>query len=305
MKKDKYESKDKLKVCLVLEYESISELLNEITNKDSIKLFRGSSVALDKSAERTKFTGTKDFGEAVDLLVNGWDVGIKELNKKIKANKLRQQDTIKAQSEIGMVGYQPIVPNYIMGLPNNMLGTKMKPVKQKVINIIKNVSYNCETTQQQIYDESIKSLEIIMALERAGYRINLYTMFGSRVTNAIYARYSKNLYIIFLTKIKGANQRLNINKTAFPLCHSSFIRRIMLRAIETSKDVEKALNENINEMAKNFFKVNYGIPVTDSQVNGLFKKDFYILPAAFSEDFNIDKIKSLEDLKNFKSVKFI
>lgn len=306
MKSETYtEKKIRGKTISITEYESISDLMNDITEKDSIDLHKGFAQSLDTDFRTIKFTGTRNFEEATNLLVNGWDKGIKKINTMIKAKKIRTQGTLKAKNEIGMVGFQPIVPNYIMGLPNNMLGTKMRPVKQKVINIMKNVSYPGITKTEQIYEESIKSLEIIMALERAGYRINLYAMFGTRIMTSAYDHDRGDDYILFITKIKGANQRLNINKTVFPLCHSSFIRRIMFRAIETSESLDKILKDHVPERCQNSFRFSYGTPVREWQVNGLFKKDYYILPAVFDDSFSIDKIKSIEDLKDFKSVKFI
>ena len=71
----------------ITEFETITELVHFIkTNQPKEKLRKSNgydSESTDK--ERVKNTKTKDFAEAEDLLLHGWEHGTKEIKNKVDA----------------------------------------------------------------------------------------------------------------------------------------------------------------------------------------------------------------------------
>lgn len=255
------------------EFNSINEFYKYICDTPFNEAFRWaihSSVETGAWAER--WTKTSSFDEAVNLMKNGWTDMAEKMTQKLKATPdmelIHQMRTV-----IGVAGFQPIVPLYLAGVPTNMVSKQMQPVKQKVINVTKSIDYNGGVSSDTIVEESIKAMQVIKKLESQGYRVNLYIALGS---------IERNVEIVCKVKIKGANEKLNISKLAFPLAHPSMLRRLFFRWIEVNPHVTKA------------FVNNYGSPATYEQLKKAFPGDI-ILPAIFKSD--ISEIKNVEDIR--------
>lgn len=260
-----------------VEFKSLDEFYNYITNTPFNKVFNyGFRASTDKSK---KFTGTKDFEEAVELFKNGWSVMANDLVKKLKVTESKKQTAMKPKQTLSVCGYQAVVPLYLQGVPNNMVNKKLVPVKQKVITLNKSIGYNCGTTKEEIIEESIKTLQIIKNLESQGYRCNLNVLW---VVSESHNNSGKRFAIKI--KIKSSNEKLNISKLAFPLVHPSMLRRLLFRFIEVYPNVT------------NQFAGYYGYPVKDEVLKkaNFHKSGEYLLPAFITKD--ISKISSIDDL---------
>lgn len=217
--------------------------------------------------------GTSSYEEAVELLKNGIPDVANKLTNMIKVEKKMQP--VQMMKKINSIqGFQTNVPLYLMGVPNNMIGMKMQPVKQKVVNLYTNISYSASVSSETIQNECLKKFRIISKLESQNYRINL---------NAIFASSKNNMILSSCVKLKAANERLNISKLVFPITHTSMLRRLMIRVVEVYPDIDKN------------FIYGYGRPVTGSILDMIYN-DGHVLPQFIN--CNIDKINSLDDLKN-------
>jgi hypothetical protein len=197
------------------------------------------------------FTGTQSYEEAEDLLMNGWEQEAVKLTETLKSIQINKSERNKMIYDI--VGFQPSVPRYIQGIPQNMFNSKkIATKKSKIIDVYKEVSYSGNTTKETIQEESIKALRIIQLLENQGYKCNLY------VCDSISSFLAGKAVSIHL-KIKNSSDRLNIGKIAFPLVHSSFLRRIVFSWIEKSSIVSKE------------FAVGYGSPIQGSNYKNMVK----------------------------------
>ena len=228
-----------------------------------------------------RFTQTNSYEEAVDLFHNGWSEMSQRLSQRLKAEGKMEQFMV-AKSVQSVVGFQPIVPLYLSGIPNNMINRKMQPVKQKVVTLNKSVSYSCDVSTDEIVDESIKAFRIIQKLEAQNYRVNLNVVLGVYESNGYWGDTVKNGYAIKV-KLKKANEKLNISKLAFPLVHPSMLRRLFLRFMEVHPGVPDE------------YTGCYGRPMGESLIRECFPKNEILLPQHIRKD--VDSIKTLDDLE--------
>ena len=254
----------------ISEFDSINEFYKYLCDTPFNKAFRWahhSSVEGDY-----RFTSTQNFEEAVNLMKDGWTDMAKKLNAKLQVNEKQNAMVNKRKMVNSVAGFQPIVPLYLAGVPTNMVQQKVIPVKQKVVNITKSVSYDVDVHTETIVEESVKAMQIVKKLEAMGYRVNLSIALGS---------IEPDRQLFSKVCIKHANEKLNVSKLAFPLVHPSMLRRLFFRFIEVCPDTTKS------------FTWGYGMPATADQIKKVYSEEI-ILPAKFKG--NVENIHSLEDL---------
>ena len=123
-----------------------------------------------------------------------------------------------------VVGFMPNIPNYILGIPTNMIRDNRTMINSKVLNIFINISAAWYIDKEDIKRNAAKYVYAINRLEEEGYRCNVYT--GS----AGERRDKKNLLVV---KIKSDKEPMNLAKMSFPLCHPSMLRRLKFKWMET------------------------------------------------------------------------
>ena len=116
-----------------------------------------------------------------------------------------------------IVGYAPIVPLAILGVPNSMINSRMKPIKAKVIDVYYNMTASASTDSEDIIKAGVKLLSTIVELELQGYRFNLY---------AVQNYYSDRKCYMLKIKVKDAMQQIDLKRISFPLTHTAFFRVI-------------------------------------------------------------------------------
>lgn len=253
-------------------FNSINEFTKFINETPLNEAFRWGNLASIEGREA--FTKTKSFDQASELLKNGWEDMSNKITNKIKAKENDFNICNKKVQRAGVAGYQPIVARYLAGDPQSMITTKVIPMKQKVINIVKNISYSAAISTYTIEEESIKALQIIKRLESKGYRCNL------DICNCATAGNSK---IMVRIRIKNANEKLNISKLVFPLVHPSMLRRLLFRFMETYKNVSSS------------YVSGYGYPIDYEYIKKKYT-DSFVIPSTIN--CKAEDIKSLEDLKS-------
>lgn len=254
-----------------IEFNSLDEFYNYITKtplNDTFKWNRLGSVESDYS-----FTNTYSFKEATDLFRKGWSEMSELLTQRLKAEGVIES-TMTTKTVQSVEGYHPIVPLYLMGIPNNMVSRKMVPMKKKVVTLNKSLNYSAKIKKEDIITESVKAFKLIKKLESQNYRVNLNLVFGVFV-------YDEKYFIKI--RLKSANEKLNISKLSFPLVHPSMLRRLFFRFEEVYPDVSEK------------FRRGYGIPASPDIMREVWKNEI-LLPQFINKDIN--KINTLEDLEN-------
>lgn len=229
------------------EYNSISEFVQTINSRTQNPEIKSKQ----SETGRFSFAGTNDYNEAENLLLHGCVEESEKLNEMLKLKTLKKK-SIKNTYDVA--GFQCSVPRYLQGIPTNMINQKVVTKKQKVITITKNITYSASVKKETIEEESVKVLQLVNNLEKQGYRV---------ILNVTMIVKSKNGNIILCNKvrIKNANERLNLSKISFPMVHSSYLRRIMFKWIETFEYTTRS------------FDTNYGTPVKCEDFNNIIKNN--------------------------------
>ena len=257
----------------IREFTSVNEFENYITTSPLNEVFRWEELSSVSGTQ--SFTKTKSYEEATSLFKNGWDSMAQNITHQLNVKKCQTLDTHVQKVMFDVVGFQASVPRYLQGIPTNMVNKKLVPIKQKVITLNKDISYNAYTSTQDIIDASIQTLQLIKKIEAQGIRVNLNLIFGAKA--------DKNTEVVKI-RLKSANERLNISKLAFPLVHPSMLRRLLFRYIEVAPTVTKG------------FRWGYGYPLDGSQLKA-YCKDEYVLPRLFDGD-----ITQINDLATICSI---
>lgn len=266
-------------IC-VAEFKSIHEFENFITKNPENKVFKDCHylASKDKKYWTVDFTKTKSFDEAIDLLHDGWTDKAKELTKKLNAVERDMAPIMKQQRCVSVAGYQPIVPLFLAGQPANMVGTRMQPVKQKVVTLVKSVSYSGNVEPEEWTEQGLKALAVVKKLESNGLRVNVDIVRGG------YDPDTKSNGIVCRVRVKNANERLNVSKLAFTMCHPSIQRRLMFRFTEVYDRVSSG------------YRSTYGMTfITSDWKKVLDKKKEYLLPSFINGD--IDKVRDVADIE--------
>lgn len=200
-------------------FENIDEYVNHLENTDSLRYNSSEDESYD-------FTGTKSLSEAYNLC----KYGDEELRKYIYkyTSELETIDTankIRRSTINDVVGFMPNVPNYIIGLPNNMIRDNRTILKSKIINIFINISAPWHVSKEDIQRNAAMFVSAINRLEEEGYRCNVYS-------GSIGEHSYKDIKNALIVKIKSDKEPLNLAKMAFPLAHPSMLRRLKFKWME-------------------------------------------------------------------------
>ena len=163
--------------------------------------------------------GSASYDEAKERILKGDD----DLSKKLKGTErldIQMPLTgVKKRMVTRVAGFAPHVPNFICGVPNNMLWVEEQKVAKKVITVVYGCNTRCEASVSEIAKVSARVVSAIMSLERKGYRVQLY---ASNVAE-------NGKMCGFVVKLKDAGQHIDVLKLAFPLLSASWNRRFGFR----------------------------------------------------------------------------
>ena len=162
------------------------------------------------------FEGVDSYDEALDYLHNGYQPTVDRLRSAVNAKIYGTDKRMTFNNNI--IGYAPVVPLVLKGVPNCMIDTQMKPIKTKVIDIYYDVTCSCATDSDEIIRNGQKVLGAIIELEKQGYRINLYAV-------QTYAEGLRDVDVLTV-KLKSSTQPLDLRRISFPLTHTAFFRVI-------------------------------------------------------------------------------
>lgn len=190
-------------------YEDAAEMVRDLKKRPIT-----SSYFDDKSKESFgKWEGCKTYDECLDYLKNGYQPIVDELKKSVKPSLSGTGKRISFYNNI--VGGNPVVPLAMMGVPNCMIDTRIKPIKAKVLDVYYDITCSSGTTSQEIIEAGQKLLATILRFEEQGYKFNLYAV----------QTYSDSTSCDMLAiKVKSSNQPLDLKRMSYTLAHTSFFR---------------------------------------------------------------------------------
>lgn len=195
-------------------YTSCNDLVRDlktrnITNK---KFHDVKNEKMDSS-----WSGVESYEEAIMLLDEGYEPATLRLYEELVIKKGGRVSGLNKDSifSTSVVGFQPIVPLVLNGVPNNMLIRKREKTSARVINVFMDNTCINTVTIDGLINTGIQLLKMIYNLEMCGHKVNLYMIEGFA------GRASADLLIL---KIKDSDSPLDLKRISFPMCHTAFTR---------------------------------------------------------------------------------
>ena len=166
------------------------------------------------------------FEDATDLLIHGYSENVEKMVSKV--NMLHKTGLAKKTKRYSdVVGYAPIVPNAILGLPNSMMNQKRVRVNSKVITVVYAPDVPWYVSPSEVLDYGCKVIAYIMNLEKQGYRVRVEYL----SSNADDTTHPKNQNILRIP-LKSENNPVNVKRLAFALTHAAMQRYMVFDWLE-------------------------------------------------------------------------
>ncbi len=209
-------------------FDSLEDYLAYLEAAETHEAFLRGSQASEAGSE--DFTLTTGLDEAIRLCRFGWHDGFADLVARVEKVKRRLDIKIDPNRTFhDYVGFAPDVKAYLEGSPLTMIN---KPVVHKpLVTIYMNTSYAGNESNERIYSRGAIVLAAAEALELMGFMVDLRLFEMSFVEKDIhFSEY----------RLKMPDERVNLQKLYFPLCHPAWVRRLNFRLIETSPNMNDA-----------------------------------------------------------------
>lgn len=223
-----------------------------------------------RSGRRSFIGATKE--ETFRMLREGYQPTVDALKGSVKVNCSHKR--FKSFNDV--VGFQPIIPNAIMGLPNSMVNSSMAPIKTKVLDIYYDMTVSAWVDSDDLIKAGQKMLGVILEMEAKGYRFNLYVCqtYGD----------GKGCDMLCV-KVKSANQPFDLKRMSFPVSHTAFFRGIGF--------------DWYSKFPLGTYRSGYGTPMyylkSQDEIKGEFKRLFGHGATYFSAQTIVKKKDEAED----------
>lgn len=268
--------------CWVHQFNSLHEFIKFIKEQPVNKAFEGKHYLSSEEEDLWgNWHGTKTIDEAYEMLQHGWTTEATKLQQMLKASVSSVSQMKHPKQVKSVAGFHPIVPNYLAGNPQSMVSTKMVVKKQKVVTLVRQGNFLSDVTPEKMEAEAVKAFKLVKKIEAQGYRVNLFVAYCS---DCDYGRHST----LLLIKLKGADEKLNISKLAFPLCNPAMFRRMVFKWKEKYENTPRGFRSGYGRtFSLTSFMQKFG-------KQGVFPKGSYGINNFV--DFDVDKLRDFSKL---------
>ena len=212
----RHEYRENGNVTIVEEYKNFNEFTSVAMTRNPNGWAEDHGLA--RESHDSGWRKCASFEEAQDFLRHGYDKDVSVMLKKIST--LEKQGTrAQVHRYADVVGYVPIVPSAILGIPCSMMNSVKKPIKNRVISVLFNPSVSANVSKDEILDFGCKLLGYLLNLEKNGYRVRLE--YALPITGL---KSNKIRQYILRIPIKSEYNPLNVKRVAFPLAHVGMFR---------------------------------------------------------------------------------
>ena len=259
----------------VKQFNSINELIRTL---DNAKTSKGWGSCLSHDTSDPEHDGYNSYEEARSMILRGDNELAKQLRGTEKLNINIPVTGMRRKICTRVAGFAPHVPNYIVGVPNDMLWVEEKKAKSPVLTIVYNIGCLSGSSGSLVTKVSARIMSAIMSAERKGYRINLFVAS---------AQHESNEDAGFICKIKDAGQHIDTLKMALPMISPAMNRRFGFRFRET-----------LEGLSVYNWRYGYGASMeTDKLENWLKHHGFkYDVALAFESVKYISSVEELEKI---------
>ena len=188
-------------------------------------------------------------------------------------------------TERSFAGSHPDVPAYIAGSPRSMYRRK-RTAEKKFCRVWLNLACPVKTTRGAILNRGALTLSLVKLLESQGISVDL------RVFMSVY-EYDE--VFLFEISLKSPQEQLNSKKCFYPLCSREFVRRLIIRVMESMPFGEKSWFPNYGMSLSSLqFREIFSIPQTDLVIStpdemGIYGYNIYYDGASMFSAMGIDK----------------
>lgn len=200
-------------------------MVTYLDNAEVSSTFRGEYLS-SQSTSDPEWRGYDSYKQAREMILKGDANLAKKLRGTEKLDINIPCTGTKKKMCTGVAGFMPHVPNFLAGVPNNMIWVQEKKVSQPVITVVYNIGCLGNSSGDLVLQVSARIMSAIMSAERKGYRINLYVASaqtqGSQCCGLV-------------CKIKDSDQHIDTLKMAVPMISPAMNRRFGFRFRETMK----------------------------------------------------------------------
>lgn len=216
---------------IIEEYDSFSELIK--TCKGRPRNWSGHYNESTGEFDDSRWIGCDTYQEAEEMLRFGWtDMDkIAQLKDKVRdLSKAHEVQKIGFKNDI--VGFAPIVPNAVIGIPQNMINSVRTPKKNKVVTILADMTVSCSTGWETYLEWGAELIAKIVQLEKSGFRVRLE--YVNTFSNDGYGKVHACRVLM-----KSENQPFDIKRYMFPLAHTAMFRGLMFDWYEKLPNAER------------------------------------------------------------------
>ncbi len=266
-------------------FESMGDLESFLTSNPPINTKSFYNQMSEMADE--KFAGPS-LQQSIAFCIGGYDEGYEmfmKLSNQLEA--INRQTFHQRKTITSFVGGRPNVPAYIAGAPKTMYRME-RIAEKKLVRVFMNISYSKSTTEEQIRNRGILTLNLIRVLEQNDYLVDFRVFEGC---------YEYDEYFVCETVLKKPGHKLDAVRCYYPMCGKSFLRRIMSRIKESmpfeyswgmtyGKVADERLSKQLMDMGDD--SIYIGTP----QSMGINGEDIYKDADAFLQRIGLkDKIK--------------
>lgn len=254
-------------------FKSVAELSATLSDKAINKGNKDFPIMRWGESELKRFAGVSSLLEAQNLL----SFGDYKAAEKIRAvgEFISPNNENKAIMKTAVCGCLPHIPNYLRGVPANMIQIKSNAKKKPIIDIYVECTIFDGIDCKKLAEKCGFLANAITAVEQTGYRVNL---------NALCACKNNENKVGFCVNIKEADSPLNLLNIAYPLTNKAFCRATFLHWIDT----------NVKSSVKINPASRYGYVLNSRQAKEIFNVQglFFSMVDLVNENASVESIES-------------
>jgi len=241
-----------------------------------------------KSIDSSDAFAGEPLDRAIRYCLGGYETNFKQfLQVKKEIDRVNLKTGHNRKTIASVVGSRPNVPAFIAGVPKTMYRLE-RTREKKFIELYMDLTYDHTTTEEQIVNRGILTLNLISLLEEQGVYVNF------KVFQCCYV--SDEVFYVEID-LKKPEERINIQKCYYPMCGKEFLRRVLVRIMESMP------------FRRNWY-LSYGMVMNERQIRSLLEipddkivirapKEMGILGTNIYEDADdfLSRIKLKEEIK--------
>ncbi len=269
---------------------NLTDLYNYLKTNPEVnyKVFRNQASLNNGSS-----FGGEPLDVAIEYLKGGYNVDFDRFDIATRTIRVSgYEDTDSRKLVRGLHGGTYLSPLVAAGVPDCMIKYE-RDTSPKHITIYFQLAYSWMTTEEQIFNRGIATINLIQSLEDKGYIVDLKVFELSECSDE---------YLDITVNIKNIDERLNITKCYYPFVSKEFLRRLLFRVLE-STPVENSWgngygNSLDNDDIRNFYKLKEkDLVIAPPRDMGIEGKDIYSDTISLYENLGLDKEFDLSKLK--------